>query len=120
MSVMEEHVPKFASAKVFPETPVSHQVSTVLLLYSFSHNPKVVFQMHSSHWANLIRPGHLCNSWRSLLLEWLVPLSRLCGLNLSPSGVAWNKNNYLKSLSLKQEKVALDFSEQDVITGFPC
>ena len=98
---MKEHVPKSTFAEVFPETPVSQQASTTLLSYSFSQNPKVTFQTHSFHWGHLIRPGHFCNSLRSLLFKGLFPPLQPVWVEISPIWVAWNKNNYLNTSALK-------------------
>ena len=112
---MKEHVPKSTFAEVFPETPVSQQASTTLLSYSFSHNPKVTFQTHSFHWGHLIRPGHFCNSLRSLLFKGLFPPLQPVWVEISPIWAAWNKNNYLNTSALKWEEMASGFSEQDII-----
>lgn len=117
MSVIDRF-PTFSFIEVFSQMPVSQEASLNFFPIHFHIIPKSQFQFHFQL-GNLIRPGHLYNcKKKKVFFEGFLPLSSLCGLTSSPSGVAWHKNNYLNSLSLKEEEVALDFSGQDVSQVF--
>lgn len=112
---MDGHTLKFAFAQALPETPVSRQVSTPLLFYSFSHNPRVTFQVHGFHWG-------LATS----LTVW--EISYLKDLSPSPDSVGW-LSPHLGLLGTKQlpqllvtkaEEMALESSEQAGIKDFLC